>query len=156
MKYIQTKAEGRPVSVAYDLESILADPSLRDRLIAKGVTSVTYGGAQKDYLKSMSDPDLSDKPVTEFTLTDLLSLSTSKVAGITAQWVDTAIKALARRGVVFEFPEGISKAKASADLLLDKKLSKELSAKAGETIGSVYDLARYLKRKSEEAQNDLI
>ena len=161
MKYIQTKAHGRPVTVAFDLDAILADPSLRDRLIAKGVTSVTYGGAQKDYLKreSLDTKDKKGKKVkgrTDFTLYELLSLSTSRGAtGITAQWVDAAVKALAKRGVKFEFPEGISKAKASYSLALENELADELSTKTGDEIGTLADLDRYLKRKSEEAQSFL-
>ena len=157
MKYIQTKADTRPVTVGFDLDAILADPSLRDRLIAKGVTSITYGGAQKDYLKNESDPDLHDKPRSEFTLDELLSLSSSRMVGITAPWVDAAVKALAKRGVTFDFPEGLSKAAASEEIYLEEKLAEELSDKAPtHSFNTLADVARYLKRKSEEAQAELI
>ena len=157
MKYIETKANGRPVTVAYDLNAILGDPSLRDRLIAKGVTSVTYGGALKDFLKQESEEDLDGKPMrTEFTLSELMDLSKERGNGITAQWVDAAVKALSKRGVSFDFPEGISKAKASEELYLEEELAEELSDKAGEVLSTLADLARYLKRKAEEAQNELI
>ena len=157
MKYIETKADGRPVTVAYDLNAILGDPSLRDRLIAKGVTSVTYGGAQKDFLKQESEEDLDGKPMrTEFTLSELMDLSKERGNGITAQWVDAAVKALSKRGVIFEFPEGESKAKASEELWLEEDLAEELSSKTGADIASLADLARYLKRKADEAQAELI
>lgn len=157
MEHIQTKADGRPVTVAYDLEAILADPSLRDRLIAKGITSVTYGGAQKEYLCHWSHKDRKGKQRSEFELDELLNLSTTRGAsGITAQWVDAATKALAKRGVKFDFPEGVSKAKASEELWLEEKLAEELTAKSGRPLSTLADLARYLKRKAEEAQNELI
>ena len=157
MNHINTKADGRPVTVAYDLEDILANEELRDRLIAKGITSVTYGGAQKEHLNYWSHEDRKKDQRSEFTLDELLNLSTTRGAsGLTAQWVDAALKALKPAGYTASFEKGTNKAKASENLELPDDIQLRISEKAGRQVTTLAAVARYLKRKAEEAQNDLI
>ena len=157
MNHINTKADKRPVTVAYDLAAILNNEELRDRLIAKGITSVTYGGAQKEYLSYWSSEDRKKEQRSDFTLDELLSLSTTRGAsGLTGQWIDAALKALAPAGYTASFEKGTSKAKAAENMELPDDIQLRISEKAGRQVTTLADVGRYLKRKAEEAQNDLI
>ena len=122
MKYtILTKADGVQVTVEFVLADVLADTALTRKLIEKGITSETYGGAQKAHLiryakagdkAAIKEGKTDLKDVKErrlvFTLEELLALSVSRSSGVTAEYVDAAIKALAKLGNVLKLKEPAS------------------------------------------------
>ena len=141
---IKTSASGIQVNVTFDLALVLDDTSLTRSLIERGISGVTYGGAQKDFLiqhahaghivkgskKSLSKLGKSEHRVT-FTLTELLELSSERSGGVTAEYCDEAKQALGAIGFIVTFADvkknGSKALQAEALLIEDEEVLDKLA-----------------------------
>lgn len=179
---IKTSASGILVHVSFDLASVLADTTLTRSLIERGISGVTYGGAQKDFLiqhahaghivkgakKSLSKLGKSEHRVT-FTLTELLELSSDRSGGVTAEYCDEAKQALGAIGFIVTFADvkknGSKALQAEALMIEDEEVLAKL-AKCHEKWGapvcflvcqeaetnSVAQVAKLLRWKDDKAK----